>query len=137
MEQVTVIKDDDPEDRWNRRDVPPLPPGRPTAPAPVVAVVEPGKRSLIDPDEVMRVGAGSPPQAVASSIQRYIVDEMHMPTIRAIGAGAVAQTCKGIAIARGYLAVKGVDLGCNIGFTNVLNDEGEEISAQTFHLFFR
>ena len=93
--------------------------------------------TLPRPERMMRVSGSSSPQSVAGSIRAVIFDSNQMPVIRAIGAGAVAQTCKGIAIARGYLAVKGVDLGCNIGFTNVLNDEGEEISAQTFHLFFR
>lgn len=87
--------------------------------------------------DVMRVGAASPPQAVASSIQRSIFDESHLPTIRAIGAGAVAQACKGIAIARGHVAVRGLDLGVAIGFDNVAGDNGMEISAQTFRLFLR
>ena len=87
--------------------------------------------------DVMRVGASSPPQAVASSIQRSIFDESHLPTIRAIGAGAVAQACKGIAIARGHVAIRGLDLGVAIGFDNVAGDNGMEISAQTFRLFLR
>ena len=72
-----------------------------------------------------------------SSINRFILDELQMPVLRAIGAGAVAQTCKGIAIARGILAVRGVNLACDIGFDNVYNEQGEEISAQTFRLFLR
>ena len=85
----------------------------------------------------MKVRAVTPPQAVASSINRFMLDELQMPVIRAIGAGAVAQACKGIAIARGIVAVRGVNLACDIGFDNVLNEEGEEITAQTFRLFLR
>ena len=85
----------------------------------------------------MKVGATSVPQAVASSINRFILDELQMPVLRAIGAGAVAQACKGIAIARGIVAVRGVNLSCDIGFDNILNERGEEISAQTFRLFLR
>lgn len=94
--------------------------------------------TVIDLDEqVMRVSATSPPQAVASSIQHSIFQEAYLPTIRAIGAGAVAQACKGIAIARGHVAVRGLDLGCAIGFDNIQGDNGHEISAQTFRLFLR
>lgn len=88
-------------------------------------------------DQVMRVSATSPPQAVASSINHAIFEESLMPTIRAIGAGAVAQACKGIAIARGQVAIRGLDLGCAIGFDNIMGDQGSEISAQTFRLFLR
>jgi len=87
--------------------------------------------------EVMRVSASSPPQAVAGSIRALIFDENQMPIIRAIGAGAVAQACKGIAIARGYVATRGFDLGTAIGFETVLGDNGNDISAQTFHLYMR
>jgi stage V sporulation protein S len=88
-------------------------------------------------ERVMRVGASSPPQAVASSIQHAIFDESILPVVRAIGAGAVAQACKGIAIARGQVAVRGLDLGCAIGFDNITGENGNEISAQTFRLFLR
>ena len=60
-----------------------------------------------------------------------------MPVIRAIGAGAVAQACKGIAIARGYVAVRGLDLATTIGFETVPGDSGQDISAQVFRLFLR
>lgn len=86
---------------------------------------------------LMRVSASSPPQAVAGSIRALVCDENTMPVIRAIGAGAVAQACKGIAIARGYVATRGLDLGTTIGFDTVLGDDGNDISAQTFHLFIR
>ena len=79
----------------------------------------------------------SPVQQVANSIRIAIFEEHKMPIIRAVGAGAVNQACKGIAVARGLVATQGFDLGTNIGFTNVLNDQGEEITAQTFHLFVR
>lgn len=86
---------------------------------------------------VMRVSATSQPQAVASSINHAIFGDQVFPVIRAIGAGAVAQACKAIAIARGQVAIRGQDLGCAIGFDNVTADDGSEISAQTFRLFLR
>jgi stage V sporulation protein S len=86
---------------------------------------------------LIKVSAVSPPQAVANSIYRSIYDQSNFPVIRAIGAGAVCQTCKAIAIARGMVAVRGLDLGCLIGFDNVEGDSGQEISAQTFRLIPR
>ena len=87
-------------------------------------------------DNLMRVSATTPPQAVAASINRAILDG-NIPIVRAIGAGAVAQACKGIAIARGLVATRGRDLATTIGFDTVMGDKGNEISAQTFHLFLR
>ena len=127
MEPMAVADDDeDGLDVFNLKSspVPQAPRTLPLVPVPEVR-------------QVMRVGAASPPQAVASSIQRSIFDESHLPTIRAIGAGAVAQACKGIAIARGHVAVRGLDLGVAIGFDNVAGNDGGEISAQTFRLFLR
>lgn len=86
---------------------------------------------------LMRVSATSPPQAVANSIYRAIFEQKEMPVIRAIGAGAVAQACKAIAIARGLVAVRGMDLVCAIGFDTVPGDSGKDISAQTFNLMLR
>ena len=88
-------------------------------------------------DITIRVRTNSPVQQVAHSIRIAIFEEHKMPILRAVGAGAVAQACKGIAIARGLVATQGFDLGCNIGFVNVIGDDGEEITAQTFHLFVR
>lgn len=88
-------------------------------------------------ENLMRVSATTPPQAVASSINKSIFDQNQMPTVRAIGAGAVCQAVKGIAIARGLVATRGRDLATTIGFDTIMGDSGTEISAQTFHLFFR
>jgi stage V sporulation protein S len=87
-------------------------------------------------ENLLRVSATTPPQAIAQSINRALMDG-GPPIIRAIGAGAVAQACKGIAIARGIVATRGRDLATTIGFDTVTGDSGQEISAQTFHLFLR
>lgn len=88
-------------------------------------------------ENMIRVSATTPPQAVANSIYKAIFDLQQMPMIRAIGAGAVCQTCKGIAIARGLVATRGRDLAVAIGFDTIKGHDGGEISAQTFHLFLR
>jgi stage V sporulation protein S len=84
---------------------------------------------------IMRVSNTTPPQAIASAIKKAITEDPDVSIIiRAIGAGAVAQACKGIAIARGLVAVSGRDLFCAIGFDTIRGNSGDEISAQTFHL---
>jgi stage V sporulation protein S len=78
----------------------------------------------------LRVSAGSNPQSVASAIAHAIY-EKHEVKLRAVGAGAVNQAVKAIAIARGYVAPRGLDLTCKPGFTTVESRDGE-ISAIVF-----
>jgi stage V sporulation protein S len=88
-------------------------------------------------ENLIRVSATTPPQAVANSIFKVIFEQQTMPIIRAIGAGAVCQACKGIAIARGLVATRGRDLATTVGFDTIKGNSGTDISAQTFHLFLR
>lgn len=88
-------------------------------------------------DTVLRVGASSPPQSVAAAISKSISDSSHYPVLRAIGHGAVGQTVKALAIARGYVAPRGIDLAFIVGFETIINDEDREISAMTFRCFSR
>jgi stage V sporulation protein S len=55
------------------------------------------------------------------------------PVLRAIGAGAINQAVKAIAIARGLVAPRGIDLTCRPGFQPV-DIDGQEYSAMTFAL---
>ncbi len=66
-------------------------------------------------ENILRVSAGSNPQAVASAIAHSIY-ENRTCKLRAVGAGAVNQATKAIAIARGYAAPRGLDLVCIPGF---------------------
>ena len=81
-------------------------------------------------EQVLRVGAGSNPQAVASAIAHSIY-ETRTCKIRAVGAGAVNQAVKAIAIARGYTAPRGLDLLCIPGFSSIDSHDGQ-ISAIVF-----
>jgi stage V sporulation protein S len=93
---------------------------------------------LANPDEVtIRVRADSPVHKIANSIRIAIFGEHKMPIVRAVAPGAVNQACKGIAVARGLVATQGFDLGTNIGFTDVIGDDGETLTALVFHLFLR
>ena len=67
---------------------------------------------------VLKVSAQSNPKSVAGALAS-VVREQGTAEIQAIGAGAVNQTMKAIAIARGYLAPAGVDLVAFPAFIDV------------------
>jgi stage V sporulation protein S len=81
-------------------------------------------------EQILRVSAGSNPQAVASAIAHAIY-ETRACKLRAVGAGAVNQAVKAIAIARGYTAPRGLDLSCIPGFSSIESHDGQ-ISAIVF-----
>jgi stage V sporulation protein S len=81
-------------------------------------------------DKFLRVGGGSNAQSVGSAIAHALY-ETPVVKIRAVGASAVNQAVKAIAIARGYVAPRGLDLVCKPGFTTVESREGK-ISAIVF-----
>jgi len=83
-------------------------------------------------DNILRVSAGSNPQALASAIAHNIY-ETRSCKIRAVGAGAVNQAVKAIAIARGYTAPRGIDLACIPGFATIESHDGT-ISAIVFSI---
>lgn len=83
-------------------------------------------------EHILRVSAGSNPQAVASAIAHSIY-ESRTCKVRAVGAGAVNQAVKAIAIARGYTAPRGIDLACIPGFATIESHDGT-ISAIVFSI---
>ena len=87
---------------------------------------------MSEEQEPLRVGAGSNPQSVASAISHAIYENREVK-IRAVGAGAVNQAVKAIAIARGYTAPRGIDLVCIPGFASIKSHDGE-ISAIVFQV---
>ena len=83
-------------------------------------------------EQILRVGAGSNPQSVASAIA-HSVYETRGCKVRAVGAGAVNQAVKAIAIARGYTAPRGIDIVCVPGFASIESHDGQ-ISAIVFEV---
>lgn len=65
----------------------------------------------------LKVAGGSPAPKVAGSIVKNL-DEGKKVTLIAMGAGAVNQAVKAIAIARGMAAPKGWNLSCIPAFTD-------------------
>ncbi len=80
--------------------------------------------------EVLKVSAKSSPKSVAGALAA-VVREKKFVEIQAIGAGAVNQAIKAIAIARGYVAPNGINLVCIPAFSEV-EIEGEERTAIKF-----
>jgi len=77
--------------------------------------------------DVIKVSAGSRTSAVAGAIAG-VVREHRRADVQAIGAGAVNQAVKAVAIARGYLHEDGLDVICIPEFTTV-EIEGKERTA--------
>ncbi|MDR7544464.1 MAG: stage V sporulation protein S [Armatimonadota bacterium] len=80
--------------------------------------------------EVLKVSADSKPKAVAGAVAA-ILREKGTVEIQAVGAGAVNQAVKAIAISRGFVAPNGIDLVAIPAFTKVEID-GEERTAIKF-----
>ena len=76
---------------------------------------------------VLKVSAKSNPNAVAGALAG-VIREQGFAEIQAVGAGALNQATKAVAIARGFVAPQGVDLICIPAFTDILID-GETKTA--------
>ena len=77
--------------------------------------------------EILKVSAKSNPNSVAGALAGVLRDKGGAE-IQAIGAGALDQAIKSIAIARGFVAPGGIDLVCVPAFTDI-EIEGEERTA--------
>ncbi len=82
--------------------------------------------------EVLKVSAKSAPNSVAGAIAA-VIREKGTAEIQAIGAAAINQAVKAIAIARGFLAPSGINLICIPAFVDVIID-GNERTAMKFIL---
>ena len=79
---------------------------------------------------VLKVSADSKPKAVAGALAA-VLRERGTVELQAVGAGAVNQAVKAIAITRGFVAPNGIDLIAIPAFTKVII-EGEERTAIKF-----
>ena len=77
--------------------------------------------------EVLKVSTKSNPNSVAGALAA-IIKEKNIVEIQAVGAGAINQAVKAIAIARGFGAPSGKDIVCIPAFTDIEID-GEERTA--------
>lgn len=79
---------------------------------------------------LLRVSSRSNPNALAGAVAGTI-QEHGKAEIQAVGAGAVNQATKAVAIARGFVAPSGLNLICIPAFEEV-EIEGEERTAIKF-----
>ncbi|MEW8955041.1 stage V sporulation protein S [Clostridium sp.] len=80
--------------------------------------------------EVLKVSAQSQPKSVAGALAAVLRDRENAE-IQAVGAGAVNQAIKAIAITRGFVAPNGIDLVIIPAFSEI-KIEGEERTAIKF-----
>lgn len=79
--------------------------------------------------DVLKVSSKSNPNSVAGALAG-VLRENGKAEIQAIGAGAINQAVKAIAIARGFVAPSGVDLICIPAFTDILIDNEERTAIK-------
>ena len=77
--------------------------------------------------ETLKVSSKSNPNSVAGALANAVREHDNVE-IQAIGAGALNQAIKAIAIARGFVAPSGKNLVCIPAFTDIEID-GEERTA--------
>lgn len=74
--------------------------------------------------DVLRISTKSNPNSVAGAIAG-LIKEKGKAEMQAIGAGALNQAIKAVAIARGFVAPSGVDLICIPAFTEIKIEDDE------------
>ena len=75
--------------------------------------------------DVLRVAAGSNARSLAGCIAG-VIREQGRVEVQAVGAAAVNQTIKAVAIAREFLVLDGIDIVLIPAFTQVVIDEHEK-----------
>jgi len=79
--------------------------------------------------DILKVAAKSRSTAVAGAIAG-VVRESGRAEVQAIGAGAVNQAVKAVAIARGYLSEDGIDVICIPAFVEVMIGDQERTATK-------
>lgn len=79
---------------------------------------------------ILKVSAQSQPKSVAGALAA-VLREKSTAELQAVGAGAVNQAVKAIAITRGFVAPNGIDLVVIPAFSEI-NIDGEERTAIKF-----
>lgn len=69
--------------------------------------------------DFLKVSSKSSPASVAGAIAGMVKDGVPV-TMQCVGAGAVNQAIKAMAIARGFLIPTGVDISCAPSFSDIL-----------------
>ena len=83
--------------------------------------------------DYLKVSSKSSPASVAGAIAGLVKDEVPV-NIQCVGAGAVNQAVKAMAIARGFLIPTGVDISCAPTFSDI-EIMGESRTAIRFAVY--
>ena len=78
---------------------------------------------------ILKVSAKSSPNSIAGALAG-VIRENGTAEIQAIGAGALNQAIKAVAIARGFVAPSGIELICIPAFTDVEIDGVEKTAIK-------
>lgn len=79
-------------------------------------------------EDVLRVSGGTSAHDLAAAISHAVYDSRR-PVLRAIGAGAVNQAVKAVAIAQSFVGSRGLILSIRPGFAEVVMQNGETTTA--------
>lgn len=79
--------------------------------------------------ETLRVSSKSKPNTVAGAIAGVIREKGEVE-VQTVGAGALNQAIKAVAIARGFLAPSGIDLVCTPSFSDIDIDGSERTAIR-------
>ena len=83
--------------------------------------------------DYLKVSSKSSPASVAGAIAGLVKDELPV-NIQCVGAGAVNQAVKAMAIARGFLIPTGIDISCAPTFSDI-EIMGESRTAIRFAVY--
>ena len=79
--------------------------------------------------DVLKVSSKSKPNSVAGALANAFKDKQGIE-IQAIGAGALNQAIKALAIARGFVIPSGYDIVCSPSFSEVIIDNQARTSIK-------
>ena len=79
--------------------------------------------------EILKVSSKSNPNSVAGAIAN-VFREKGSVEVQAVGAGAINQAIKAIAVARGFVAPTGINLVCIPAFQNIQIDNEERTAIR-------
>jgi stage V sporulation protein S len=79
--------------------------------------------------EILKVSAHSSPKSVAGALAA-VIREKGAAEVQAVGAGAVNQAVKAIAICRGFVAPNGIDLIAIPAFAEIVIDSEERTAIK-------
>jgi stage V sporulation protein S len=87
-------------------------------------------------DDVLRVASGTPVGDLASAVAHGVYDGREV-VLRYVGAAAGQQAIKAVAVARGMVAPRGIDLLLLPGFCDIEMPEGKIVTGITLKIIVR